>query len=119
MRSPDAAGTTTAARWSLLARSVRAEAVIAAVVLAVTAVLVATTPARAAYRPTQQRTVAAGPLTVQLTAVPSAAHTLDVHIYVFGADGLIANVRELHAAAELPAQHLGPVTVPLIHAGTG
>jgi copper transport protein len=118
-RSFEAAGATTAARWSVLARSVRTEAALAAVVLAVTAVLVATTPARAAYRPTQQRTVAAGPLTVQLTAVPSTARSLDVHVYVFSADGLIADVRELRAAAELPAQHLGPVTVPLLHAGTG
>jgi nitrogen fixation protein FixH len=51
--------------------------------------------------------------------VPSTARSLDVHVYVFGADGLIADVRELRAAAELPAQHLGPVTVPLLHAGTG
>ena len=69
-RSCDAVGAGTAERWSVLTRSVRAEAAIAVVVLAVTAVLVATTPARAAYRPTEQRTVAAGPLTVQLTAVP-------------------------------------------------
>jgi copper transport protein len=119
MRSLDAAGTTTAARWSVLARSVRAEAVIASVVLAVTAVLVATTPARAAYRPTQQRTVQAGPLTLQLTAVPEPARSLDVHVYVFGRDGLIIDVRELRAEAQLPAQHLGPVTVPLLHAGPG
>jgi len=119
MRSLDAAGTTTAARWSVLARSVRAEAVIASVVLAVTAVLVATTPARAAYRPTQQRTVQAGPLTLQLTAVPEPARSLDVHVYVFGRDGLIIDVRELRAEAEQPAQHIGPVTVPLLHAGAG
>jgi copper transport protein len=118
-RSLTAAGATPAARWSVLVRSVRAEAALAAVVLAVTSVLVATTPARAAYRPTQQRTVQAGPLTVQLTAVPAAAHSLDVHIYVFGRGGLTTYVRELRAQAELPAQHLGPVTVPLLRAGTG
>jgi copper transport protein len=118
-RSLRTAGTTTAARWSVLAWSVRAEVAIAAVVLAVTAVLVATTPARAAYRPTQQRTVQAGPLTLQLTAVPEPARSLDVHVYVFGQDGLITDVRELRADATQPAQHLGPVTVPLLHAGTG
>ncbi|HEY3089060.1 MAG TPA: copper resistance protein CopC [Jatrophihabitantaceae bacterium] len=116
-RSFDAAGLS--ARWSVLARSVRAEAALAAVVLAVTAVLVATTPARAAYRPTQLHTVAAGPLTVQLTAVPSAARSLDMHVYVFGRDGLLADVREVRAGAELPRQHLGPVSVPLLHAGSG
>ena len=118
-RSLDAAGITSAARWSVLARSVRAEAALAALVLAVTAVLVATTPARAAFRPTQQRTVIAGPLTVQLTAVPAPARSLELHVYVFGRDGLTADVRELRAEAELPAQHLGPVTIPLLHAGTG
>jgi copper transport protein len=118
-RSLDAAGTTTAARWPVLARSVRAEAALAAVVLAVTAVLVATTPARAAYRPTQQRTVQVGPLTVQLTAVPEPAHSLDMPVYVFSQDGLITDVRELRADAQQPAQHLGPVSIPLVHAGTG
>lgn len=117
-RSVDAAQPSTA-RWSVLARSVRVETALAAVILAVTAVLVATTPARAAYRPTQQRTVAAGPLTVQLTAVPSATRSLDLHVYVFGKDGLLTDVPELRATAELPSQHLGPVGVSLLHAGSG
>jgi copper transport protein len=119
IRSLDAAAPASPARWSILARSVRAEAVLAGVVLAVTSVLVATTPARAAYRPTQLSTIAAGPLTVQVSAVPAGGTSLDMHVYVFGADRLIADVRELRAEADLPAQHLGPVTIRLIHAGPG
>jgi copper transport protein len=119
IRSLDAAAPAGPARWSILARSVRAEALLAGVVLAVTSVLVATTPARAAYRPAQLRTVMAGPLTVQVSAVPAGGTSLDMHVYVFGADGLISDVRELRAEADLPAQHLGPVTIRLVHAGAG
>jgi copper transport protein len=118
-RSLTASRPGTADRWAVLRRSVRAESALAVVVLAVTSVLVATTPARAAYRPTQLRTVAAGPLTVQVTAVPTAGRSLDLHLYAFGADGLIADVSEIRGEATMPAQRLGPVTVPLVRAGTG
>jgi copper transport protein len=104
---------------SALAKSVRAETALGVGVLAITAVLVATTPARVAYRPIQERTVTAGPVTVQLTAVPEAAHTVDLHLYAFGGNGLPTDVLGIRAEADMPARHLGPITMNLVHVGTG
>jgi len=104
---------------SALARSVRAETALGVGVVAVTAVLVATTPARAAYRPIEQRTLTAGPVTVQLTAIPEGEHTIDLHLYAFGANGLPTNVLGMRADADMPAGHLGPITITLVPAGTG
>ena len=73
-------GAVTSSGPSALARSVRAETALGVGVVAVTAVLVATTPARIAYRPIEERTVTAGPVTVQLTAVPEGGHTIDLHL---------------------------------------
>ena len=42
-----------------------------------------------------------------------------MHVYVFGCDGLLVDVREVRAGAGLPSQHLGLVSVPLLHAGSG
>jgi copper transport protein len=106
-------------RLSVLARSVAAELVLLVAVLGVTSVLVATTPARTAYRPAQSATVHAGPDTIQLSAVPVQAHSLELHLYVFGKDGLPADVAQLEAKAELPGSQLGDVRVPLTAAGTG
>ena len=102
-----------------LAFSVTAETVLLVAVLAVTSVLVATTPATASYRPVQERTVTAGPVSVELTAVPSGARTLDVHLYTYGANGLPVDVRGIHAEATPPAHQSGPVDVQLLPAGTG
>jgi copper transport protein len=104
---------------SALARSVRAETALGVGVVAITTVLVATTPARAAYRPIEQRTLTAGPITVQLTAVPEGAHTIDLHLYAFGANGLPTDVLGMRGDADMPARHLGPITVTLVPVGTG
>jgi copper transport protein len=104
---------------SALARSVRAETALGVGVVAVTAVLVATTPARIAYRPTEERTVTAGPVTVQLTAVPEGGHAIDLHLYVFGANGLPTDVLGMRAEADMPARHLGPISLTLVPAGKG
>jgi copper transport protein len=106
-------------RLSMLSRSVAAELAVLVAVLGVTSVLVATTPARAAYRPAQSATVHAGPDTIQLSAVPVQDHSLELHLYVFGRDGLPADVPQLEAQAELPGSQLGEVSVPLTAAGNG
>jgi hypothetical protein len=92
---------------------------IAVVILAVTSVLVATTPARIAYRPSEVRTVRAGPDTVQLSVVPVGGHALDLHLYVFGADALPADVVAMRAVAEQSGSPIGAVSIPLVPAGTG
>ena len=87
------------ARAAGLARSVAAETALLVAVLAAASVLVGTTPARAAYRPVQERTVTAGPVTVELSAVPAGPRTVDIHLYTFGADGLPADVASVQAQA--------------------
>ena len=102
-----------------LSRSVAAEAALGVVVVALTAVLVATTPARVAYRPTVERTLHAGPITLQLTAVPHGPRQLDLHLYTFGADGLTAAVVGVHGDADLPSRHLGPIALAPLTGGSG
>ncbi|MEO7288176.1 MAG: copper resistance protein CopC [Jatrophihabitantaceae bacterium] len=109
----------TGPKLSALSASVLIELGLAVLVLAITSALVATTPARIAYRPTEAVTVRAGPDTVQLSAVPVGEHLLELHIYVFGANGLPVEVPRLRVVAEPPAGSLGPVDVALLAAGTG
>jgi copper transport protein len=95
-------------------RSVLAEAVIAVVVLGVTAVLVAEPPGRAALAATRAE---ARSSTVALGGGRSATVTLDpgrhgpVSVIVGLSPG--ARAQKLTATAALPAKQLGPVTVPL------
>jgi len=67
-----------------LRRSVAVEAVIAMIVLAVTAALVATAPARTAYRPSVEESLQLGPGTAQVSAVPAGDREMDLHIYLIG-----------------------------------
>ncbi|MDT4964597.1 MAG: copper transport protein [Pseudonocardiales bacterium] len=102
-----------------LTRSVALEAALAIIVLVVTSALVATTPARAAYRPVQERTLHAGPDSIQLTAVSSGPRTLDVHLYAFGSDGLPTEVTSIEVSARPSGGGLGSVSLRLLQAGTG
>jgi copper transport protein len=108
-----------ALRTDLLGRSVTVESAVGVVVVAVTAVLVATTPAKVAYRPTATRTLQAGPVTLELSAVPQGAHTIDLHLYSFGASRLPIDLAELHGDADRPGDDFGPVSLRLQPAGTG
>jgi copper transport protein len=95
-------------------RSVLAEAVIAVVVLAVTSVLVAEPPGRAALATTRAE---ARSSTVALGGGRSATVTLDpgrhgpVSVTVHLSPGVRA--QQLTATAALPAKQLGPIAVPL------
>ncbi len=95
-------------------RSVLAEAVIAVVILGVTAVLVAEPPGRAALAATRAE---ARSSTVALGGGRSATVTLDPgrHGPVSVTVGLSPGARaeRLTATAALPAKQLGPITVPL------
>ena len=103
----------------LLWRSVGTEAAVGASIVAVTAVLVATTPARAAYRPVEARSLRAGPVTVELSAVPTGPRGLSLHVYTLGADGLPADVPELmvRARAPKPAPRPGGHAAPARRSG--
>jgi copper transport protein len=95
-------------------RSVLAEAIIAVVVLGVTAVLVAEPPGRAALTATRAE---ARSSTVALGGGRSATVTLDpgrhgpVSVTVGLSPG--ARAQKLTATAALPAKQLGPIAVPL------
>lgn len=78
-----------------LRRSTAIEAVLAAVVLAVTAILVNTTPAKSAFAPPYIGRSKAGPLTVQVDIYPARKGLNGLHIYTVGAGGRTVDVAEV------------------------
>jgi copper transport protein len=78
-----------------LRRSVGIEAGLAALVLAVTALLVNTTPAKAAFAPPYTGRSTAGPLTVQVDIYPARKGLNGLHIYTVGAGGRTVDVAEV------------------------
>jgi copper transport protein len=94
-----------------LRRGLLAEAAIALVVLAVTAVLVGSPRAAETYAPTFATTERAGALA--LTARVDAAHTGQTAVHLTGADaaGRAVPVAVVEASLTLPAQGIGPLPV--------
>jgi copper transport protein len=78
-----------------LKRSVSAEAALAAVVLTVTAILVNTTPAKAAFAPPYTGKSIAGPLTVAVDIYPARKGLNGLHVYTVGAGGRTVDVAEV------------------------
>lgn len=78
-----------------LRRSVGIEAGLAVVVLAVTALLVNTTPAKAAFAPPYTGQSVAGPLTVQVDIYPARKGLNGLHVYTVGAGGRTVDVAEV------------------------
>lgn len=78
-----------------LRRSVGIEAGLAAVVLAVTALLVNTTPAKAAFAPPYTGRSVAGALTVAVDIYPARKGLNGLHIYTVGRNGLTVDVAEV------------------------
>jgi copper transport protein len=78
-----------------LRRSVSIEAVLAAAVLAVTAFLVNTTPARDAFAPPYSGRSTAGPLTVQVDIYPARKGLNGLHVYTVGDGGRTRDVAEV------------------------
>jgi copper transport protein len=105
---------------SRLRRSVGLEVAIAAVVLAVTAVLVSTAPARASYtRPYSATLQLAVGGTAQLSVTPARQGLNTVHVYVFDPAGKLREAQEVTLTAALPAEQIGPLPLPLVKVGTG
>lgn len=92
------------------------EAALAVVVLAVTAVLVETNPARVAYAPvfskTAEITDAGQPLRVQADVEPATAGINALHVYYTGAGSLAVDVPETTARLISPSGETVPVTIP-------
>jgi copper transport protein len=78
-----------------LRRSVAIEAGLAAIVLAVTALLVNTTPAKAAFAPPYTGRSTAGPLAVAVDIYPARKGLNGLHIYTVEAGGRTVDVAEV------------------------
>ncbi|MCW2600942.1 MAG: putative transport integral rane protein [Frankiales bacterium] len=78
-----------------LRRSVGIEAGLAAIVLAVTALLVNTTPAKAAFAPPYTGRSTAGPLTVAVDIYPARKGLNGLHIYTVGTGGRTVDVAQI------------------------
>jgi copper transport protein len=102
-----------------LRRGVIFEVVLGAAVLAVTAVLVNTVPAKAAYSPPFSDTVIAGPLTVDVRVEPTKSGPQAIHVYAYDPLGRPQPLEEAKAQLSLPDAGVGPFDVPLVLPGPG
>ncbi len=103
-----------------LRRSVGLEVAIAAVVLAVTAVLVSIAPARASYvKPysTTLQLATGGTATLSVTPARQGANTVQVE--VFDPAGKPRDAQNVTLAATLPTEQIGPLPLVLTRVGPG
>ena len=120
---PPIAGT---AAPGVLRRSVLVELVGALVVLALSAVLVGTPPARAAVAqsvevtvPLQSAAGASGNGSVQVSLDPASPGPAVLHVYLFDDAGQLTQPRQISVGLTEPAQQIGPLDVELAAAGPG
>ena len=107
-----------------LRRSVLVEVAVAAVVLALSAVLVGTPPARSEVdRPVDVLLPlqgSAGPAgSVQLSVTPARAGANTLHVYLFDDSGRLTQPASISVTLTEPAQDVGPLDVDLEPAGPG
>ena len=103
-----------------LGRTVRIEAGLLAVVVALTAVLVVVTPAKTAQASGPvERIIELGDLgEVQLVVAPARAGFNEIHLYMFDPDGRPANLADtMSVELSLPAADLGPIVRDATRAG--
>ncbi|MGY1855458.1 copper resistance CopC/CopD family protein [Modestobacter sp. SYSU DS0290] len=108
----------------VLRRSVVVELAGAVVVLALSAVLVGTPPARAAVAdpvevtlPLQSASGADG--TVQVTLAPASPGPASLHVYLFDDAGRLVQPQQISVTLTEPQQEIGPIDVDLAGAGPG
>ena len=104
---------------SRLRRSVAAEVALAVVVVAVTAVLVNTVPARDAFGAPFATTLTADGLVIDVTVSPARVGPNLVHVYSFDGNGITLELPELQLSMSLPDRDFGPLPVNLQPAGPG
>jgi copper transport protein len=102
-------------------RAIWVELGITAVVLAVSTVLVQTTPARTAVANADlaeatfySATLRSDLYSLQVEVDPARVGTNEVHLYAYAPDGRQQPVVEWSATAALPAQGLEPIDIPLV-----
>ncbi|HEY2550673.1 MAG TPA: copper resistance protein CopC [Streptosporangiaceae bacterium] len=115
----------TALTLSRLRWSVTAEALIASVVLAVTAVLVNSPTGRETFKPPVSAVAAfstggpGGRGNVRVTVTPAVLGPNQVRLSVTGSTGRPYTAQQVQAALLLPARHLGPLPIALKPDGAG
>ncbi|MFW3172288.1 copper resistance protein CopC [Geodermatophilus sp. CPCC 206100] len=112
------------AERSALRRSVLVESAIALVVLALSAVLVGTPPARAEVSQPVDVTVplettAGARGSVQISVDPATAGPNTLHVYLFDDAGQLTQPADIGVSLTEPAQEIGPIDVDLEPAGPG
>jgi copper transport protein len=100
----------------MLRQRVLVEIGIGAVVLAVTAALMASNPA-AASGGVVSRTLVSGDVVVSLTVDPARTGPNEVHLYLSGPGGSLQELQEVSMTATLPSRKIGPLPVPLVKSG--
>jgi copper transport protein len=105
-------------------RSVLVELALAGVVLALTAVLVGSAPARAAVAQPVNATMALqgtdGPRgSVQVSIEPARPGADSLHLYLFDDKGQLTQPAGITVTLTEREQQIGPITVPLLPAGPG
>lgn len=114
------ADTVAAGRGWSLHRSVTAEASAAVVVLALSAVLSGSVPGKDAYVATVDTALTLpGAGTVQVTMTPVRAGSNQVGLQVRDDAGRLHDYPEVEASLTLPDRDIGPLPIPLQHAGPG
>lgn len=111
-----------ASRPRAMGTAVMAEAVVLAVVLVVSSILVQTTPGRTEVNSPEQapaatdfnQVVESDLFSLQVLVEPGALGTNQVHLYASTLDGEPALVQEWSATAALPAANIEPVEIPLL-----
>jgi copper transport protein len=102
-----------------LRRSVAAEAVVAVVILAVTAGLVDATPAKVALARPYSTELTTPKLLIDVTLDPAKAGPVALHLYTLTPEGTQRAVEEVTARLTLTQPPVGPIDVPLVVAGPG
>ncbi|MGY5884355.1 copper resistance CopC/CopD family protein [Modestobacter lacusdianchii] len=110
----------------VLRRSVLVEAAVVALILALSAVLVGTPPAKSAAAQPVDVTVplvdsngATGLGQVQLSIEPAATGTNTLHLYLFDEANQLTQAQDLRVSLTASAQEIGPLPVDLQPAGPG
>lgn len=122
----EAGDRTDPAEEGMLRRSVLVEVVLVAVVLAVTAVLVGTPPARSAATrpvdvilPLQGSADAETAGSVQITVDPAGVGANTLHVFVFDESGQPAQPQDVRVTLTETGQQIGPLEVDLAPNGPG
>lgn len=102
-----------------LRRAVAGEVGVAVAVLAVTALLVNSVPARTALAQPFSTELSTAHVLIDVTVDPAKAGPADVHVYTLSRAGAVTDVEEVTAQLTLADKDIGPLAVPLRRAGPG